>query len=65
MECGSPENGTNTVPVPTNTSLQLGDQYMYSCLPGFKPEILDQEMVAECTDDGTFSLQPPPSCIGR
>ena len=38
---------------------------MYSCLPGFKPEISDQEMVTECTMDGNFSLEMPPNCKGK
>ena len=64
LECGIPEDGINTVSVPADLSLNFGDQYMYTCLCGFEPALSGQEMVTECTEDGSFSLQPPPNCTG-
>ena len=63
--CGMPEEGFNTAAVPADTSLKFGDEYMYTCLCGFEPALSGQEMVTECTEDGSFSLQPPPNCTGR
>ena len=58
MDCGEPPFGTNTIDIPANLSLKLGDQYTYSCLPGHKPAS-DLEMTTICQGDGTLSITPP------
>ena len=61
MNCGKPPFGTNTIPIPANLSLKLGDQYTYSCSPGYKPVF--SEMTTICLEDGTLSIEPP-ICTG-
>ena len=58
VDCGRPPSVSNTIPVPTNLSLKLGDQYTYSCLPGHKPAS-NLEMTTTCQEDGTLSITPP------
>ena len=53
MDCGKPKLGTNTIDIPANLSLKLGDQYTYSCLPGYK--LVSGDVTAICLEDGTLS----------
>ena len=61
MDCGKPPFGTNTIPIPANLSLKLGDQYTYSCIPGFK--LASGDVTTICQDNGTLSIEPP-ICTG-
>ena len=63
VDCGEPPLGTNTIDIPANLSLKLGDQYTYSCLPGFNSASEDLEMTTICQGDGTLSIKPP-ICTG-
>ena len=63
--CGTPADGSNTVPVPPEVDMAFGDEYVYSCLAGYEPAVLGMNFVTECLADSTFSLIPPPSCISK
>ena len=56
VDCGEPPLGTNTIDIPANLSLKLGDQYTYSCSPGFK--LASGDLTTICLEDGTFSTTP-------
>ena len=60
--CGTPPEGTNTVPVPAEVNLKFGERYVYSCKTGFKPASVNMDKVTNCTADGTFSLDTLPIC---
>ena len=61
--CGSPPGGINTVPVPADVYMVFGDEFIYSCLSGYKPEISGMNMATTCRADGTLSLEPLPVCV--
>ena len=65
VECGTPTNGENTVPVPAEVDLVFGQEYVYSCLSGYEPTSVDMVMVTNCTSAGDFSLDVLPKCTGK
>ena len=63
--CGTPPDGTGTVPVPTSVSLEYEDSYVYSCQTGYEPASLGMNMVTECDENGDFTLTVLPVCVGK
>ena len=63
--CGTPPNGTNTVPVPAVVNLTFAEEYVYSCLYGYKPAASGMVMVTTCKADGSFSLEDLPICTSK
>ena len=61
VSCGELSNGTKTEPVPSETSLSYGDNYLYKCQPGYE---YDGDMIAACLATGTYSITPP-TCTGK
>ena len=62
IDCGTPPNGTNTVPVPENLTLSYMDIYNYSCLAGYDTE---DDIMAVCLINGSWSIEYPPVCSGK
>ena len=44
--------------------LVFGEKYTYSCLSGYEPVNIGENMITECTADGTFTLASAPACAG-
>ena len=63
--CGTPPNGTNTVPVPSSVNLVYQQTYEYMCLPNADFSPPDANVTTTCLADGSFSLDPPPNCTGE
>ncbi|XP_067947632.1 sushi, von Willebrand factor type A, EGF and pentraxin domain-containing protein 1-like [Watersipora subatra] len=62
VNCGAPPDGTGTVAVPAATSIKYEQTYVYSCLPGYLPDIPGKNMIVTCTEDGTFTPTDPIIC---
>ena len=62
IRCPTPENGTNTEPIPEKLSDGLGylESYTYECSEGYAST---RDLCTICQPDGTLSL-PPPTCNG-
>ena len=52
VQCGSPRNGTNTVPIPANRMYFYTSSYTYQCIDGYMPA---GDMTVTCESDGTWS----------
>ena len=55
-----PGSATNTEPVENGTDIKYGQQYVYSCVAGFK---FATDSTITCTNDGTFDSIP--ICTGK
>ena len=56
--CLPPADGINMVPVPAG-SYQYDSTYQYECREFYETS---SSLVTQCQSDGTWSLDPPPTC---
>ena len=63
ISCGTPPSGANLEPVEIGTDIKYGQQYVYSCVAGYK--LVLGGSVINCTEDGSFHPSWAPICTGR
>lgn len=63
ISCGTPPSGANLEPAEIGTDLKYGQQYVYSCVAGYK--LATGSSVINCTEDGSFHPETIPICTGR
>ena len=59
--CGIPPSGINTAPV-VPTSIVYPNSYTYSCIANFET---GGSLESKCLADGSWSLQPAPTCTRK
>ena len=62
--CSSPENGTNTEPIPDDLQggIPYPGSYTYSCKEGY---MTSDELCTVCLLNGNLSLATPPVCTRK